>query len=199
MRDSLTEILRVGKISSIDPDNCTAKVVFEDRSDIVSGDLHLIVSFTMADKAYYMPTIDERVLVAFNPIAPSTGYILGSFYADVRKPPFGDKNKAYIKFQDETLFEYDKELHKLTVDIKGNDLSMDIKSTGDANVSIKGKVKVEFKDDVTANIKGKAKVHFEDEVIANIKDKVRVEFDDDVVFTSIKNITLSGKDSSITV
>jgi len=140
MRDGLTELLRIGKVSSIDPESGTARVICEDRGGAVSGPLPIIVPFTMDDKIYYMPVVGERVLALFNPVSPSEGFIMGSFYADTRRPPEGDKNKAYIKFKDDSLIEYDKKLHKLTVDLRGDDLSVDL--------TIGGKVKVLFKDEI---------------------------------------------------
>jgi phage baseplate assembly protein V len=148
----LTDCLRTGKVSAIFPDRGTAEVTFEDRGDVVSRELFIVVPFTLKDKAYYMPAIQERVTCYFDPGAPSVGYIFGSFYADTRKPPYSDANKTYVEFEDKTLVEYDKKLHKLTVKVpEAGDLSVDIVATGpisvksDAPITIESAVSISLK------------------------------------------------------
>jgi len=144
MRDKYTDAIRIGKVSSIDPIKGTAQVTFEDREDIVSGDLPILVPFTLEDKAYYMPAVEERVRVLFDPEAPSRGCIIGSYYADTRLPPFGDENKAYVYFKDGTLLEYDKKLHRLAVYIpEGGEKSIDVFTESDISVQTSGKVTIE--------------------------------------------------------
>jgi len=120
MRDKLTDAIRVGIVSSIDPENCTAQVTFEDRDGIVSGDLPIMVPLTLTDQVYFMPAVGERVRVLFDPEAPSTGVILGSYYADTRLPPIADENKVYIRFSDGGHLEYDKEASILTINVPGS-------------------------------------------------------------------------------
>ena len=143
MRDKYTDSIRIGTVSSIDPVKCTAKVTFLDRGDNVSRDLHIMQPFTMNDKAYYMPAVGERVRVLFDPEAPTKGCILGSYYSDNRLPPFGDKNKKYVLFEDNTLVEYDKALHKLTIKIpSGGEKSIDIVAESDVFVKTNGNIDV---------------------------------------------------------
>ena len=171
MRDDYTDAIRIGKVSSIDPEKCTAEVTFEDRDDIVSYHLPIMVPCTLKDKWYYMPAVEERVRVLFDPEAPSRGVILGSYYADNRLPPFDDENKVYVLFEDKTLIEYDKELHKLTIHIEAaGEKSIDIVAESDISVKTNGNITVE----AAKNIKVEA-----------AKD---VEVDAD-------NITLTGKTS----
>ena len=149
MRDKFTDVIRVGIVSSIDPIKGTAQVIFEDRANMVSGDLHIISPCTLEDKYYYMPDIGERVWVMFDPEAPSKGCILGSYYADNRLPPIGDKNKAYIKFKDDTILEYDRELHKLTIHVaSGGEKSIDIVAESDISVQTSGNLIVEAAKDI---------------------------------------------------
>jgi len=146
MRDKHSDLVRIGKVSSINYEKCTAQVVYEDRHDLVSGDLHILVPLTLKDHAYYMPDIDERVLCVFDPSAPTKGYILGSFYADTRMPPIQNKDKRYIEFEDKTLIEYDRDIHKLTIHIPAaGELSIEVVTasnisvTSDANIDVKAK------------------------------------------------------------
>jgi len=152
MRDKHSDIIRVGKVSSIDYEKCTAQVVFEDRHDLVSGDLHILVPLTLKDHAYYMPDIDERVLCIFDPSAPTKGYIVASFYADTRLPPIQNKDKRYIKFKDKTLIEYDRDIHKLTIDIpeaNPEEVSIDVTTAIDINVLCNRDINIYTERDVS--------------------------------------------------
>ena len=91
-------MVKIGKVSSVDEKKGTARVLFPDRGESVSGDLFIIVPF--------MPSVNERVVCVFDD--RGTGFIIGSFYADSRLPPLGDKNKAYVDFNDGTVLRYDK-------------------------------------------------------------------------------------------
>ena len=149
MRDKYTDTIRVGKVSSIDEEKCTAQVTFSDRDDIVTGELFITVPCTLEDKYYYMPAVGERVRAIFDPESPSKGFILGSYYADPRPPPIKDKNKVYVLFKDETLIEYDKEEHKLTIKIvAAGEKSIDVIAESDISVKTNGNVKVQAAKDV---------------------------------------------------
>lgn len=106
-------MVKTGKVSSVDEKKGTARVLFPDRGESVSGDLFIIVPFTLSGKAYYMPSINERVVCIFDECG--TGFIIGSFYADNRLPPLGDKNKVYVDFNDGTVLRYDKKENLLDI------------------------------------------------------------------------------------
>ncbi|MCL2392627.1 MAG: hypothetical protein FWC66_08520 [Oscillospiraceae bacterium] len=160
MRDKHSDMLRVGKVSSIDYEHCTVQVVFEDRHDIVSGDLHIVVPFTLKDHAYYMPDIDERVVCLFDPSAPTEGYIMGSCYADTRMPPIQNEDKRYLKFKDETLIEYDRDNHKITIHIPTEgDVSIEIVTASDINITTDKDINVLAEGDIDVKAEGKMSIH----------------------------------------
>ena len=168
MRDKHSDIIRVGKISSIDYEKCTAQVVFEDRDDIVSGDLPIRVPKTLKDRYYYMPDIDERVRCVFDPSAPTKGYIDGSYYADTRLPPIKNKDATYINFKDETLLMYDREQHKLTIIIlEAGEVSIDVFAESDIVIETNGNIDVTAAKDINVtsaqniNIKADGKINIE--------------------------------------
>ena len=99
-------MIKVGKVSSVNEKKGTARVLFPDRQNSVSGDLFIVVPFTLSGKVYYMPEINERVVCIYD--ENGTGFIVGSFYADNRLPSQDDKNKAYVDFNDGTVLRYDK-------------------------------------------------------------------------------------------
>ena len=152
MRDKYTDAIRIGIVSSIDPDKGTAQVTFEDRDGIVSRDLHLNFMKTLEDYYYCMPDIGERVRVFFDPEAPSRGYILGSFPSDTREPPIKDKDKTYVLFKDKTLIEYDRDLHKLTITIPATpqgDLSIDIFTESNIDTETNGEINTKAAKDIS--------------------------------------------------
>ena len=184
MRDKYTDAIRVGIISAINPENCTAEVTFSDRGGIVSRELPIIVPFTMKDKFYYMPAVEERVWVLFNPESPSKGCILGSYYADNRKPPYGDKYKAYALFEDETLIEYDKKQHKLTIRVPSKgERSVDIETESDIAVNTKGniqvnsakEIKITCEADITIQTKANLNITTKSDVSVNSSAKITIE------------------------
>ena len=147
----LDSIIRIGKVSSIDEDACTAKVLFEDRDNVVSYDFPMIVPLTLQDKYYYMPHLEERVLCVLLPNAPSKGFILGSYYCDKRIPEYKDKNKVYVEFEDKTLVEYDKKEHKLKIHIPEHsetETSIEVVSESDIDIKCNSNIIVEAEKDI---------------------------------------------------
>ena len=127
----LESIIRIGRVSSIDESKGTARVLFADREDFVSYDMPIVVPFTLSDKMYFMPSIDERVLCVLLPNDQTQGFILGSYYSNDREPPVQDKNKFHINFEDGTIIEYDKEEHKLKINVQGD---IEMSATGTINI-----------------------------------------------------------------
>ena len=107
-----------------------------------------------------MPAVGERVLALFHPEAQTKGCILGSYYSDNRLPPFGDENKTYVLFEDETLVEYDKASHKLKIKIpSGGEKSIDIFAESDINVETNGNINIKAAGNMTVNISGTTNIH----------------------------------------
>ena len=58
----IKNIIRIGRVSSIDVNTNTARVAFSDKDDLVSGNLMIVNRGSMVDKDYWIPDIDEQVL-----------------------------------------------------------------------------------------------------------------------------------------
>lgn len=129
MNAVLKNLVRVGRVSSINPGNATVRVVFEDRQDMVSYDLPVLVRQSLKNKDYFMPDVGEQVLCLFLPSGNAQGFVLGSFYSDADTPPVNDVNKRHVQFEDGTSIEYDRATHTLTVFCKG-----DINITAEGNI-----------------------------------------------------------------
>jgi len=152
MRDTFKETIRHGIVSSINYENCTAQVTFPDREDIVTRDLPILQNKTQDDQYYYMPDVGERVYVLMDPVAPSRGVILGSYYDDKRQPIDPDPNKTYISFKDGTVIEYDRADHELYISIpNGSGRSILVHTNGDIEVETDGELKIKSAKEITIN------------------------------------------------
>jgi|SRR5690606_8735122 len=109
-------LIRIGRVSSVNPSACAARVVFEDREDTVSFELPIIVRGSQDTKDYWLPVPGEQVLCVF--VNSTDGFIVGSFYSDADQPPAATPAKRCVTFPDGNSVEYDLSTKKLT--IKGN-------------------------------------------------------------------------------
>lgn len=116
----MRQLIRIGIVSSVNPKNCTAKVLFEDQDEAVSYDLFVINHNTQDNQDYWLPDVNEAVLCLFLPIGIETGFIIGSYYSDVDKPADNDQNVRSMVFADGTRIEYNRNTHKLKVSCVGD-------------------------------------------------------------------------------
>ena len=81
----IKNIIRIGRVSSIDVNTNTARVAFSDKDDLVSGNLMIVNRGSMVDKDYWIPDIDEQVLCLMLPNNSgqglNEGFIIGSFFS----------------------------------------------------------------------------------------------------------------------
>lgn len=111
----MKDIVAVGKVTTIYPDRCTAKVYFEDTKS-VSRELSVLTRGSQGTKDYWMPEVNEEVVCIFVPNSRGQGYILGTEYNEEDTPPVASKDKRHIQFNDLSFFEYDSKNHTLTFD-----------------------------------------------------------------------------------
>ena len=127
------EPLMYGKVSSVDSQKGTARIVFEDRDDAVSAELPVLQKNTMQNKFYWMPQVGETAVCLFAMGEQETGIIIGTIYSEVDMPPpdAGAGKVDGVWFEDGTVIKYDHESKTL-----------DIKLTGDLTVTATGKITV---------------------------------------------------------
>ena len=95
----LDQLIRIGKITSVDEKKHTARVQFTDRDKMVSWDLPVLVPSTVDPQDY----------------GQQQGFVIGAFYTDANPPPITDRKKYLRKFKDGTEIEADKETGNVTV------------------------------------------------------------------------------------
>ena len=133
----IKNIIRIGRVSSVDVNTNTARVAFSDKDDLVSGNLMIVNRGSMADKDYWIPDIDEQVLCLMMPnksgLGLNEGFILGSFFSAEDAPQENSADIRAVKFGDGTVVKHDRKSGSLTVNATG-----DISIIAGGTVTIRG-------------------------------------------------------------
>lgn len=96
------QVLRIGKISSINYPNGTAKVTYEDRDRAVTGELPFIAW------EYWMPRIADTVLVGHLSNGTASAVILGPFWHQNHRPAEGAADLYRKEYHTESGRAYEK-------------------------------------------------------------------------------------------
>ena len=104
-------IVRIGKISSVNGAKCRARVTFPDKENVVSDELPILQIGASDTAGYWVPEVGTNVLCLFLPNPSghglSAGFILGAFYTDAMPPKETDESVREIKFKDGSFIRYD--------------------------------------------------------------------------------------------
>lgn len=136
----MESFIKIGTISSINPKNCSATVVFEEQDNFVSQEIPYSQRHTKSVKFYSNPTVGENAICLFVPEGLEDGYIIGSFYNDVDMPDESDENIYSITFPNGAKIKYDLSSNSLIiesvnlVDIKAKEVKIE------GNLSISGDI-----------------------------------------------------------
>lgn len=117
LAELVANLIRIGEVTSVNPERFTARVRFEDRDNVESYDLQVLARGSLRDKFYHMPDIGENVLCLFLPSGVEAGFILGAYYPASIERPAASNNVTAVQYDDGTRVEYDREAHKLQIDI----------------------------------------------------------------------------------
>ena len=162
--DKVAEATKWGIVSSVNPQNATARVVFSDRDNTVSYDVPITFANTGFAKIYSMPKVGQPVKCSFLGTGMEDGFIDGSFYNSDNPPPKTGDHLHYIAFDDGAIIEYDAESKIMTLKSGGGGIVLDdivtvtknlivnngiASGAGGGNVEITGSVTVS--NDVTAS------------------------------------------------
>lgn len=121
----LPDLIKIGEVCSVDPEKCTARVVFDDEDSLVSYDLQILQRNTYENHDYQMVHPGEDVVCLFLGPGQEDGFIIGSLYAGEIKPPEASLDRRTVVFSDDTRVCYDRQEHKLTVTIEGTEIVFD--------------------------------------------------------------------------
>lgn len=140
MENTPFEAIRKGIVSSVNRENCTAKVYFPDWDEKVSFDLPVMQKNTLNTKYYWMPEPNEQVICAFFANGTQEGVVLGAIYSEADKVPeefLVSDDCDGVLFSDGTLIRYDIQNHILFIDVKG-----EIEIKADKNIRAKSGEKI---------------------------------------------------------
>lgn len=127
-RENSADLIKVGEVSSFNPEKMTCRVVFSDEDGLVSYDLPILQRNTLANHDFCGVDIGEDVLCLFLGPGQEDGFIIGSFYAGEVKPPESSTEKRTVVFKDGTRFSYDRSTHVFTATIEGTEITFDRQS-----------------------------------------------------------------------
>lgn len=71
----LGSVIRTGIVSSVDPNARTARILFRDKNNMVSGPLKIVTR--EHGSSAWLPTISQAVLCVYLPDGESDGFVLG--------------------------------------------------------------------------------------------------------------------------
>lgn len=124
MQGNIIKTIRVGIVSSINPANGTAKVIWPDEDSKVSTDLIVSQIFNGNNhKGYRMPDVGEQVICEFLPNSPTKGFITGSAPSESELPLYDTADKCGIKFGD------------IEITLNRADGSINIKTSGEIRIN----------------------------------------------------------------
>lgn len=112
----VANLIRVGEVTSINPEAFTARVRFIDRENTESYDMQVLARGSLRDKNYHMPDIGENVLCLFLPTGVEAGFVIGAYYPSDVGRPASTEDVTCTLFGDGTRIQYDRAANNLLVD-----------------------------------------------------------------------------------
>lgn len=107
----IRDIFRIGKVSSVNGANCTARVTFPDKDDMVSAELPINVIGSHGTKGYWVPEVGTQVLCCFLPNSSgrgmNDGFIIAGFYSLEDPPEETDPKVRCLKLPDGCFIRFD--------------------------------------------------------------------------------------------
>ncbi len=112
-------VLRTGKVTDFDAKTLRARVLFPDLA-VVSHWLPVmkINSLNTKDTSYLDE--GEHVICLMSGTGIEAGYVLGAIFDDKNLPAIQNKDIRSVKFDDGTTITYNRNTHKLTVNVSGD-------------------------------------------------------------------------------
>jgi phage baseplate assembly protein V len=118
---ALRGMLRTGTVSAVYPKTDTVRVVFDDKDETTSPELHVLHRFSGKNKDYWMPDIGDQVLCIFNNNDKnfSTGWVLGSYFTERQPPQVASADIMRMDFADGSFVEVNRAAGSLKINFTG--------------------------------------------------------------------------------
>ena len=131
-------MLRFGNITEVDPTKGYARVTFTDDG-IVSDWLQFVVMGAIKDNFSHTFSVNEQVACLMDENSEE-GVILGAIFNDKTPPNNAGDGVFRVKFDDDSVIEYNRNTSEYTLDIKGK---INISADTEINInSTAGEVKI---------------------------------------------------------
>lgn len=104
------ESIRVGRISSINYEAGKVRIVYKDKDSEVTPEIPLLCD------EYYMPQIDDLVMVLHLPNGATAGCVLGRMWSDKNRPPESGEGlyrKDYSRTPGKAMLRFDDKAGEL--------------------------------------------------------------------------------------
>jgi phage baseplate assembly protein V len=121
------QMVRVCKVTRINPDAGTVRVSLPDAGNMESFDLPVLFKKTQDDHYYTMPDIGEQVVCVFLPIGLEQGFVLGAVYSGPDPVPHPGPDITRVEFANGAYMEHDRATGGLDIFINGD---IDITAAG---------------------------------------------------------------------
>ena len=141
--NQVSNLVREGVVSAIYPERHSARVMFEDRNNLVGAEMPVLTLFAYKNKAYGLPEVGERVVVlsASNDTFAGGGYIIGSLFTSSTPPPVeGNADVTRLEFSDKAFISYDRQTHSFTLQFSDEASITHDGETGELSINCKGNV-----------------------------------------------------------
>lgn len=116
----MKNLIRYGKVSSVNAEKCTCRVVFDDKDGLVSAELFVLQSSCLNNKFFSLPDVNDSVVCLMTPNDPNGGgFVLGSFYHEKNPAPAQSQDISMIRFGDESYIQFDRSKGELNINCKG--------------------------------------------------------------------------------
>ena len=130
-------MLRFGNITEVDPAKGYARVTFTDDG-IVSDWLQFVVMGAIKDNFSHTFSVNEQVACLMDENSEE-GVILGALNNDKTPPNNAGDGVFRVKFDDDSVIEYNRNSHEYTLDIKGK---INISAQSEVNISANSEVNI---------------------------------------------------------
>ena len=121
LRRQTRGMIRVGTVCDIHAAECMARVRFDDKDGTPSPEMPVITRGSGENKDYWLPDIGEEVVCIFamNDKNFSTGWILGTYFADKRRAQAASVDIRRTDFGDGSYIEFNRAAGSLTINCTG--------------------------------------------------------------------------------
>lgn len=116
---ALKKMVREGYVLSLSEGSCAVDVELPNGlGGMETVTVPVLVKQSHTNKDYWMPDVGEKVTCVFLPPLCTSGFCLGSSYAD-DQPPAASAGVRKVKFNDQTTVEYNRGTHTLKIACSG--------------------------------------------------------------------------------